>query len=82
MLYCGIHALEVADGIKDALINADLTIERILSIGPLEVAKILGIDQYVAEIIFNATLKVVDIHDHRNFAKQNTLVYQIKTPVT
>jgi len=82
MVDCGIHALEVADGIKDALINADLTIERILSIGPLEVASILGIDQYVAEIIFNATLKVVNIHEHRNITKQNTLVYQIKTTMT
>jgi hypothetical protein len=82
MVDCGIHALEVADGIKDALINADLTIERILSMGPLEVASILGIDQYVAEIIFNATLKVVNIHEHCNITKQNTLVYQIKTTMT
>ena len=81
MMDCGIHTLEVADGIKDALINADLTIERILGIGPLEIAKILGIDQYVAEIIFNATIKAVGIHD-RNITKQNTLVYQIKTHVT
>ena len=52
-----IDALEIAAGFKDALINSGLTIESILNFGPVEIASILGIDVYVAKIIFEATEK-------------------------
>jgi hypothetical protein len=50
----GIHLLEIATGLKDALVNEGFTIESILKVGPAEVASVLGIDLYVANIIFNA----------------------------
>ena len=56
-MYLNIRALEIADGLKDALIHADFTIESILEYGPNEIASIVGIDPYVAEIIFNAAKK-------------------------
>jgi hypothetical protein len=55
----GIDALEIATGIKDALINSGLTIESILNSGPVEIASILGIDVYVAKIVFDATLRLL-----------------------
>ena len=58
-MYLNIHSLEIANGLKDALIHADFTIESILNSGPGEIASIMGIDPYVAEIIFNAAKKAV-----------------------
>jgi hypothetical protein len=40
----GIDELEIATGLKDALINSGLTIESILNSGPVEIASVLGID--------------------------------------
>jgi hypothetical protein len=61
-MYLNIHTLEIANGLKDALIHADFTIESILKHGPGEIASIMGIDPYLAEIIFNAakSLKLID----------------------
>jgi hypothetical protein len=56
-MYLDIHTLEIADGLKDALIQSDFTIESILKRGPSEIASIMGIDPYIAEIIFNAAKK-------------------------
>ena len=58
-MYLNIHTLEIANGLKDALIHADFTIESILNSGPGEIASIMGIDPYVAEIIFNAAKKAI-----------------------
>jgi hypothetical protein len=55
-----IDLLEIASGLKDALINSGLTIESILNSGPVEIASMLGIDVYVAKIIFDATEKSVN----------------------
>ena len=56
-MYLDIHTLEIADGLKDALVHSDFTIESILKHGPSEIASILGIDPYIAGIIFNAAKK-------------------------
>ena len=56
-MYLDIHTLEIADGLKDALIHSDFTIESILKREPSEIASIMGIDPYVAAIIFNAAKK-------------------------
>ena len=40
-MYLNIRALEIADGLKDALIHADSTIESILEYGPGEIASTL-----------------------------------------
>ena len=49
-MYLNIHALEIADGLKDVLIHADFTIESILEYGPNEIASIIRIDPYVAAV--------------------------------
>jgi hypothetical protein len=58
-MYLDIHTLEIADGLKDALIHSDFTIESILKHGPSKIASIMGIDPYIAGIIFNAAKKAV-----------------------
>ena len=56
-MYLDIHTLEIADGLKDALVHSDFTIESILKRAPSEIASIMGIDPYIAGIIFNAAKK-------------------------
>jgi hypothetical protein len=56
-MYLDIHTLEIADGLKDALVHSDFTIESILKRGPSEIASVMGIDPYIAGIIFNAAKK-------------------------
>jgi hypothetical protein len=76
-MYLDIHTLEIANGLKDALIRADFTIESILKHGPSEIASIIGIDPYVAEIIYNAAKKAIKPNsiiqqqqqDNNNFVK-------------
>jgi hypothetical protein len=56
-MHLNIHALGIADGLKDALIRADFTIESILKHESGEIASIMRIDPYVAEIVVNAAKK-------------------------
>ena len=56
-MYLDIHTLEIVGGLKDALVHSDFTIESILKRGPSEIASIMGIDPYIAGIIFNAAKK-------------------------
>jgi hypothetical protein len=76
-MYLDIHTLEIADGLKDALVYSDFTIESILKRGPSEIASIMGIDPYIAGIIFNAAKKAAKPsgivlqrqEDNNNFVK-------------
>ncbi|MEO9320203.1 MAG: hypothetical protein ABI361_05980 [Nitrososphaera sp.] len=52
-----IHMLELAQGIRDYLISSGLTVESILNSTPSELASILGIELYVAKLIFGSAKK-------------------------
>ena len=65
-----IQLLEIAPGLKDSLVNAGFTIESIVNAGPNEIALVLGIESYVAKIIFDAAKKTVE---------ENTLLGQPTT---
>jgi hypothetical protein len=54
-----IQLLEIAPGLKNSLMEAGLSIRFIITAGPSEVASILGIESYVAKIIFDAAKKIV-----------------------
>jgi hypothetical protein len=54
-----IRLLEIAPGLKNSLMEAGLSIRFIITAGPSEVASILGIESYVAKIIFDAAKKIV-----------------------
>ena len=49
--------LNISKGLIELLQIHDFTIERILDYGAAKIAEILGIDYYVAQIIFNETNK-------------------------
>ncbi len=49
--------LDIPKGLVEVLENAGFTIEMILEYGPSKIAENLGIDDYVAQIIFNETTK-------------------------
>ena len=76
-MYPDIHTLEIANGLKDALIHTDFTIESILNSGPTKIASTLGIDPYVAKIIFNATKKAVKANGYMQ-QQNNYFVKSVK----
>jgi hypothetical protein len=62
-MYLDIHKLEIANGLKDALVHADFTVDSIIKSGPSQIASTMGIDLYVAKIIFNAAKKAANAND-------------------
>jgi hypothetical protein len=52
-----INQLDIADGLKDLIINHDLSLETILNTSTDDLARILGIDQQVVELICAAAKK-------------------------
>ena len=56
-MYLDIQRLEIANGLKNALTHLDFTIDSILEGGPGKIASTMGIDLYVAKIIFDAAKK-------------------------
>ena len=52
--YIDILELEIADGLKELLMDYGLTRRRILEIQSSDLASIIGIEDYVAKIICNA----------------------------
>jgi hypothetical protein len=51
--------LDIPKGIVDVLQSHGFTIEIILEYGPSKLAETLGIDDYIAQIIFNETSKAI-----------------------
>jgi len=49
-----INELDIADGLKHILISHGVTVEALLNTSPMMIATMLGIDQYVANIIQKA----------------------------
>jgi len=49
-----INELDIADGLKHILISHGVTVEALLNTSPTMIATMLGIDQYVANIIQKA----------------------------
>jgi hypothetical protein len=52
--YSDVKELQIADGLKELLIDYGFTCRRILKLQSADLASILGIDEYVAKIICNA----------------------------
>ena len=57
-----INQLDIAYGLKQLLINNTFTLESLRNTPASELAKILGIDDYVANLINNAVRRLVDQH--------------------
>ncbi len=54
----GIQQLEIALGLKESLLKSGLTVESIVLEGPDAVSAALGIETYVAKLIYDAAKKI------------------------
>jgi len=54
----GIQLLEIASGLKESLPKAGFTVDSIVSEGPDAVSTLLGIEPYVAKIIYDEAKKL------------------------
>jgi len=48
-----IENMRIATGLKEALVNAGISFEKILNSPPSEISDKLGIDSYVARLIYD-----------------------------
>jgi tetrahydromethanopterin S-methyltransferase subunit A len=55
----GIQHLEIASGLKESLLKAGLTVQSIALKGPDAVSAALGIEAYVAKIVYDEAKKIV-----------------------
>jgi hypothetical protein len=55
--------LDIAEGLKQLLIDADFTIESIISLGYRELSQMLHIDPYVGKLIVEAAQNVIQEKD-------------------
>lgn len=68
-----IEELEIASGLKKMLIDAGFTIDSILHYGIDEISTILGIEIYVAKIIFYAAKKFHQTKQRSNFLRDSVV---------
>ena len=60
--------LNIPKGLIEVLQNTGFTVEKILDCGPTHIAEILGIDEYIGELIYNETKKATrNIISNSNF---------------
>ena len=64
-----ISYLDIADGLKELLIKYGFTLEELSHIPSSELAEILGIDKYIAQIIESAVAKLYN----NNYASYHRL---------
>ena len=53
-----IQLLEIASGLKELLLSAGFTVDSIVSEGPDAISRELGIEPYVAKIIYDEGKKI------------------------
>ena len=54
-----INRLDIADGLKELLINNGFTYESLLNTSVSDLAKILHIEEYIAKIIGDSAKKII-----------------------
>ncbi|HEY7079688.1 MAG TPA: hypothetical protein VH500_08305 [Nitrososphaeraceae archaeon] len=54
----GIQLLEIASGLKELLLSTGFTVDSIVSEGPDAISRELGIEPYVAKIIYDEAKKI------------------------
>lgn len=57
-MFSDIMELEIEDGLKDLLMDYGFTCEKILRIQSSQLASILGVEDYIGKIIYNAAKNV------------------------
>jgi hypothetical protein len=59
-----VQELDIADGLKQLLIDSDFTIESVIGLGYREVSEMLHIDPYVGKLIVEAAQSVMQGKDN------------------
>jgi hypothetical protein len=54
-----VQELDIAEGLKQLLIDADITIDSIIGLGYQELSEMLHIDLYIGELIIEAAQKFI-----------------------
>ena len=54
-----VNQLDIAEGLKELLINHGYTLDLLLGSGPISLAETLGIDNDVAKMIIDATKRIL-----------------------
>ena len=57
-MFSDIMELEIADGLKDLLMDYGFTCEKILRIQSSQLASILGVEDYIGKIVYNAAKNI------------------------
>jgi hypothetical protein len=52
-----LELIEIPKGLIEVLQNTGFTVEKVLECGPSHIAEILGIDNYIGELIYQETKK-------------------------
>jgi hypothetical protein len=52
-----LELIEIPKGLIEVLQNSGFTVEKILDCGPSHIAEILGIDDYIGELVYQETKK-------------------------
>ena len=71
-----VQDLDIADGLKQLLIDADLTIESVANLSYREVSEMLHIDPYVGKLIVEAAHNIRQERTQRQNLLQGGLVIQ------
>lgn len=71
-----ISALDLAIGLKELLLNNGYTLDALLKTTPAELALILGIDMYVARIIYTAARRHVSVSQETEDSKDRNETLQ------
>ena len=66
-----VQELDIADGLKQLLRDADIPIESVVRLGYREVSEILHIDPYVGKLIVEAAQDVIQDKDHSQDLMKN-----------
>jgi len=61
--------INIPKGLIESLVNAGFTIETILNSDPSHIAEVLGIDNYVAQIIYQETKYYDTINDNQEILR-------------
>jgi len=54
-----INQLDIADGLKELLLNSGFTLKSLLNASVSDLAKTLGIDEHVAKLVSDAVNKAI-----------------------
>lgn len=71
-----VEELDIAEGLKELLTDAGLTIESTVRLGNRELSEILHIDPYVGKLIVDAAQKAIQ---EKYIQEEEVIIYKYQT---